>query len=74
MKRSGPSSPQGKSSAKKHRGEQDSGKVASKVNWMAPVTVRIADAKPTTASTSPQDPCFFIHIESSCMYYYPYES
>lgn len=70
LKRSGPSNLQAKGPAKKHRGEQDTGsrEVASKIDWMASLTVPMAGAKPTTASTSPQDPCVFIHVGSSCMY------
>ena len=76
MKRPGPSSPQGKRSAKKHRGEQDSRWVASQVNWMAPLTASTPGAKAMAISLStntPQDTFAFIHVESSCMYCYPYE-
>jgi hypothetical protein len=65
MKRPGPSSPQGKKSPKKRRREQDNGRVASKINWMAPLTASIAGAKPTTA---PQDSLAFIHVDTSCMF------
>ena len=75
MKRRGPSSTHSgnKRTAKKFRGEQDSGK-ATQINWMAPLTSSesIPSAKPTTATTSLQDPYAFIHVESSCMYYYTY--
>jgi hypothetical protein len=37
------------------------------------VPIAAAGAKTTTALTSPQDPGVFIHVESSCMYYYPFE-
>jgi hypothetical protein len=73
MKRPGPSGTQGEKFAKRHRREQNNGKVASHINWMAPFTESIASAntaKPTTATASPQDPCVFIHVESSCMYYF----
>ena len=70
MKRPGPSSPAGKRPVKKHRGKQDNGRVASQFNWMAPVTASIVGMKATAAS--PQDPYAFIHVESSCMYFYYY--
>lgn len=70
MKRPGPSSPERKRAAKKHRGGQESAKVASRIDWMAPLGMSTAGAKPTTA-TSSQDPGVFIHVESSCMCFYP---
>jgi hypothetical protein len=76
MKRPGPSSPHEKRSAKKHRGEQQNGPPASQFNWMAPLTASSAagaNPKATATSTSPITPFSFIHVDSTCMYYPPYE-
>jgi hypothetical protein len=76
MKRPGTSSPQEKKSAKKHRGEQDSERVASQFNWLTSLTALTPGVKATAISMSTnttQDTFAFIHIESTCMYCYPYE-
>ena len=78
IKRSGPSSPQEKRLTKKHR-KEDSNLVASQFDWMTPLASSIAGAKATASSTSAnipssQDAFAFIHVEFSCMYYYPYET